>query len=128
MRQARAQVMRDRQSTEILVPLRGGRRALGALALRGVSAGPGDEIDLLDRLEEVARQLSTAIENVLLLEDVLRSRRELESTFNSMADLVVVCDSQLTITHAQPRICEPRGPARRAISPATPSASSSTRN
>jgi two-component system NtrC family sensor kinase len=61
---------------------------------------PGDEVDLLDRLEEVARQLSTAIENVLLLEDVLRSRRELESTFNSMADLVVVCDQQLRVTHA----------------------------
>jgi PAS domain S-box-containing protein len=102
MRQTRAQVVRDPVSgaAEVLVPLRGGRRALGTLAVRGVHAGPGDEIDLLDRLEEVARQLSTAIENVLLLEDVLRSRRELESTFNSMADLVVVCDSQLRITHA----------------------------
>jgi PAS domain S-box-containing protein len=102
MRQARAQVVRGQKSTtaEILLPLRGGRRALGTLAVRGVTTGPGDEVDLLDRLEEVARQLSTAIENVLLLEDVLRSRRELESTFNSMADLVVVCDTQLTITHA----------------------------
>ena len=102
MRHTRAQVVRDAASgrPEILIPLRGGRRALGTLAIRGVDAGPGDEVDLLDRLEVVARQLSTAIENVLLLEDVLRSRRELESTFNSMADLVVVCDSQLLVTHA----------------------------
>ena len=102
MRKTRAQVVRDHRSAlaEILVPLRGGRRALGTLAVRGIQAVPGDEVDLLDRLEEVARQLSTAIENVLLLEDVLRSRRELESTFNSMADLVVVCDQQLRVTHA----------------------------
>jgi C4-dicarboxylate-specific signal transduction histidine kinase len=44
--------------------------------------------------------LSAAIENVWLLEDVLRSRRELESTFNSLADLVVVSDHRLRVTHA----------------------------
>lgn len=87
-------------SPDLLVPLKGSRRALGTLAMTGVRVEAGDEIDLLDRLEEVARQLSGAIENVLLLEDVLRSRRELESTFNSMADLVVVCDGDLKITHA----------------------------
>ncbi len=85
---------------DVLVPLKGGRRALGTLELRGVGVEAGDEVDLLDRLEEVARQLSAAIENVLLLEDLLRSRRELESTFNSLADLVVVCDGDLRITHA----------------------------
>ena len=35
---------------------------------------------------------SAAIENVLLLDAVLRSRRELENTFNSLADLVAVSD------------------------------------
>ena len=34
----------------------------------------------------------SAIENVLLLDAVLRSRRELENTFNSLADLVAVAD------------------------------------
>ncbi|HXG88080.1 MAG TPA: ATP-binding protein [Vicinamibacterales bacterium] len=85
---------------DVLVPLKGRRRALGTLEITAVRAEPGDEIDLLDRLEEVARQLSAAIENVWLLEDLLRSRRELESTFNSLADLVVVCDSRLQLTHA----------------------------
>jgi PAS domain S-box-containing protein len=37
---------------------------------------------------------------VFLLDDLLRSRRELESTFDSLADLVVVSDSQLRVTHA----------------------------
>jgi PAS domain S-box-containing protein len=86
--------------SEIILPLRGSRRALGILTVGGLTTAPTDEIDLLDRLEEVARQVSAAIENVLLLEDVLRSRRELESTFNSMADLVVVADASLAITHA----------------------------
>ena len=74
-------------ATDRFVPLKGRRRALGTLELAGVRIQVGDEIDLLDRLEELARQLSAAIENVQLLEDVLRSRRELESTFNSLADL-----------------------------------------
>jgi PAS domain-containing protein len=87
-------------ATDRFVPLKGRRRALGTLEIAGVRIQVGDEIDLLDRLEELARQLSAAIENVQLLEDVLRSRRELESTFNSLADLVVVSDGNLRITHA----------------------------
>jgi PAS domain S-box-containing protein len=89
-----------RQGGDIVLPLRGSRRALGLLTVSGLTTTPADELDLLDRLEEVARQLSAAIENVLLLEEVLRSRRELESTFNSMADLVVVVDTAQRITHA----------------------------
>ena len=58
-----------------------------------------------DRICSIGSKRSRAscpvvVENVLLLEDVLRSRRELESTFNSLADLVVVSDSQLRVTHA----------------------------
>jgi PAS domain S-box-containing protein len=84
----------------MVLPRRGSRRALGLLTIAGLHPTPAEDVDLLDRLEEVARQVSAAIENVLLLEDVLRSRRELESTFNSMADLVVVVDTALTIAHA----------------------------
>jgi two-component system NtrC family sensor kinase len=84
----------------VLVPLRGRRRALGTLVIEGVRIETGDEFDLLDRLEEVGRQLSVAIENLWLLEDVLRSRRELESTVNSLSDLVVVTDGGFRITHS----------------------------
>src|SRR5262249_27590306 len=55
---------------------------------------PGGELDLLERADEVGRQISAAIENVLLLEDVLQSRRQLGDTFNSLADLVVVCNRE----------------------------------
>ncbi|MBA3269054.1 MAG: PAS domain-containing protein [Acidobacteria bacterium] len=103
LRGIRAEVVASmhHNAPDVLVPLKGRRRALGTLELRGVRIDAGDEIDLLDRLEEVGRQLSAAIENVWLLEDVLRSRRELESTFNSLADLVFVSDSRtLRVTHA----------------------------
>jgi two-component system NtrC family sensor kinase len=90
----------DDGAADLLVPLRGRRRALGTLELRGVRLDAGDSADLLDRVQEVARQASAAIENVWLLEEVLRSRRELESTFNSLTDLVVVSDGQLRLTQA----------------------------
>ena len=102
MRQSEAQAMDqpgDRPA-DILAPLKGRRRALGALEFTGVHIETGDAVDLLDRVDEVARHLSTAIENVFLLEDVLRSRRELESTFNSLTDLVIVTDQRWRITQA----------------------------
>lgn len=83
----------------ITVPLKGRRRALGTLVLEGARIEAGSELDVLDRADEVGRQLSSAIENVQLLEEVLRSRRELENTFNSLADLVAVCDRRLRLVH-----------------------------
>jgi PAS domain S-box-containing protein len=85
---------------DVLAPLKGRRRALGTLEVTGVRIESGDAVDFVDRVDEVARQLSAAIENVFLLEDVLRSRRELESTFNSLTDLVLVTDGQQRITQA----------------------------
>jgi PAS domain S-box-containing protein len=85
---------------DVLAPLRGRRRALGTLELRGVRIETGDAIDMLDRVEEVARHVSAAVENVWLLEAVRRSRRELESTFDSLTDLVIVTDAEMRITHA----------------------------
>lgn len=83
----------------LLVPLRGRRRALGTLSIEGVRAETGTELDLVDLAEEIGRQLSSLVESVLLLEDALRARRELENTFNSLADLVAVCDRRLRLVH-----------------------------
>ncbi len=88
-----------RDAPGLLVPLRGRRRALGTLSIEGVRAGTGTELDLVDLAEEIGRQLSSLVESVLLLEDALRARRELENTFNSLADLVAVCDRQLRLVH-----------------------------
>jgi two-component system, NtrC family, sensor kinase len=76
----------------VTIPLKGRRRALGTLVLEQVRLEPGSQMDLLERADEIGHQLAAAIENVLLLDAVLRSRRELENTFNSLADLVAVCD------------------------------------
>lgn len=81
-----------RRRPVLTVPLKGYRRALGAVIFDGVRFDSGGERDLLERADEVAHQLSRAIENMQLLEEVLRSRRELENTFDSIADLVAVCD------------------------------------
>ncbi|MGQ0732409.1 MAG: ATP-binding protein [Acidobacteriota bacterium] len=83
---------------QIYLPLKGQRRALGTLVLSGVRPEHGDELDLLDRIDELGRRLSLALENVYLFEDVLQSRRELQNTFNSLTDLVIVCDEALRVT------------------------------
>jgi PAS domain S-box-containing protein len=102
MRRTRAEVTtaaHDAATAIVTVPLRGCRRALGTIVFEGVRLEPGGELDLLDRADELGRQLSSAIENMQLLEDVLRARRELENTFDSIAHLIVVCDPRGRIVH-----------------------------
>jgi two-component system NtrC family sensor kinase len=55
--------------------------------------------DLLARFDEVGRQLSDAVENMQLLDDVVRSRGQLENTYESIAYLVAVCDRRGRIVH-----------------------------
>ena len=88
------------QAGMVTVPLRGQRRALGALIMEGVRLESGSQMDLLDRVDELGRQVSAAVENVLLLDAVLRSRRELENTFNALADLVAVSDQEGRLIYA----------------------------
>jgi signal transduction histidine kinase len=76
----------------LMVPLRGRRRALGALVADGVRLSPGREQDMLERANQVGRQLSGIIENVQLLEAVVQARGRLENVFDSLSDLVVVTD------------------------------------
>ena len=101
MRRARAEIVAspsdptediENVTAMLTVPLRGTRRALGTIVFEGVRVEPGGELDLLDRADELGRQLSSAIENMQLLDDVMRSRRELENTFDSIAHLVAVSD------------------------------------
>jgi PAS domain S-box-containing protein len=86
-----------RGSEMLLAPLRGWRRALGTLIVDGPFTGDLDRDQLVDLTHELSRQLSAAIENIQLLEEILRQRRLLEDTFNSLIDLVVVTDSGLRV-------------------------------
>ncbi len=84
----------------LTIPLRGRRRALGLLVLERLSDTGVSTPRILEGAAELGRQVSSAVENTLLFEDILRSRRELENTFNSLTDLVIVCDRRLRVTSA----------------------------
>jgi PAS domain S-box-containing protein len=83
----------------IVVPLRGCRRALGSLVVEQVRIGAGREPAILDAADQIGRQLSGALENLQLLDELVRSRRELENTFDSITHLVAVWDRQGRIVH-----------------------------
>jgi PAS domain S-box-containing protein len=102
MRRVRAEIVPpsgDEVTAVVTVPLRGCRRALGTILFEGMRVETGGELDLLDRADELGRQLSSAIENMQLLDDVIRSRRELENTFDSISHLVAVSDMRGRIVH-----------------------------
>jgi PAS domain S-box-containing protein len=105
---------------QLVAPLRGWRRALGTLVIeRGAESAPGaDDLtpeEFLDFGRELARQLSVAIENILLLDDMLRQRRLLEDTFNSLVDLVAVMDKDLRIVQTNDAFAARVGLTRREI-------------
>jgi PAS domain S-box-containing protein len=99
MRSDISRVSEDDATVSLTVPLRGRRRALGTIVFEGVRVEAGGDLDLLDRADELGRQLSSAIENMQLLDDVISSRRELENTFDSISHLVAVADGRGRIAH-----------------------------
>jgi signal transduction histidine kinase len=78
MRRRRADMApgNDEGRRSIAVPLRGYRRALGALLIDGVAVEPGGELDALDRADELARQLSSTIETAQLIDGIAAVRAE----------------------------------------------------
>src|SRR5688500_18043673 len=69
------QLLRERGTAVLVAPLRGWRRALGTLVIEDPPTQ--DEARLLSQIDELVRQLSVGLENVLLLEEVLRQRQRL---------------------------------------------------
>ena len=103
MRRTRAAALHvdgDQATAVVTVPLRGYRRALGTIVLDGVRVETGGELDLLDRADELGRQLSSAIESMQLLDDVMRTARELENSFDAIAHFVVVADANGNVVRA----------------------------
>jgi signal transduction histidine kinase len=120
MRRDRAQIYDGSGGTlhdtpDIAVGLKGRRRALGTLLFEAMRMEPGGEGDVLARAEEVGRHLAAAIENTQLLEQVLQSRYELENTFNSLVDLVAVCDPGLQVVHVNEGLARRAGVPRHAM-------------
>ncbi len=96
LRLASPLVLVDGGEQVLIAPLRGWRRALGTFVVEG-DADHLDAGQLSVLVQELSRQLSVGIENIQLLEEVLRQRRLLENTFNSIVDLVVVTDNDLRV-------------------------------
>lgn len=69
------EILKDGGDAVLVAPLRGWRRALGTLVIEGPPVA--DEPRLLVQIDELTRQLSVGVENVLLLEEVLRQRQRL---------------------------------------------------
>jgi two-component system NtrC family sensor kinase len=79
-----------------LVPVRGKHGVLGLLVLgyRFFRHSRADEIEFLST---TADQLGLAVENLRMLEEVVRSQRQLASTFDSIEDSILVHDAQFRI-------------------------------
>jgi len=98
----------------VVAPLRGWRRALGALVITP-PPDAGEDSGLLEFTHELARQLSVGIENVLLLEDILLQRRLLEDTFNSLVDLLAVVDREMRIVQTNEAFASRVGATRQQL-------------
>jgi PAS domain S-box-containing protein len=99
----------------VLVGLRGTRRALGVIAFDGVRAEAGVNGAALTRCEAIGRQLSAVLENVELLDEIIRSRAELQNVFDSLDHLVVVFSARGLIVNVN-RACASRlGATREAL-------------
>jgi signal transduction histidine kinase len=99
----------------LVVPLRGWRRALGTLVVEGPGMGAPETRTRLDIAADLGRQLSTGIENVQLLEEILLQRRLLEDTFNSLTDLVVVTDGANRVVQMNDAVARRLGRPRRSL-------------
>ena len=112
MRLEHPEVSGDGSGLLLLAPLRGWRRALGTLVVEAPRTADLEPGQLASLTRELCRQISAAIENIQLLDEILRQRRLLEDTFNSIPDLVVVTDNDLHVVQMNEAFAERTGMAR----------------
>ncbi len=80
----------------VLVPVKGKTSVIGSFAL-GQARNRAYTPDDLDFLTSIGHQVGIAVENLRLLEQIIRSHRQWISTFDSIADLILVHDSAFRI-------------------------------
>jgi PAS domain S-box-containing protein len=94
----------------VIVPVVGKKSAIGTLALgskRHVSYAPDD----LEFLATTANQLGLAVENLRLVEQILRSHRQWSNTFDSIQDVVLLHDSEFRVMKANQALLQRLGQA-----------------
>ena len=80
----------------VVLPVQGKKSVIGTLSL-GCSSGRTHSAEELEFLETVTHQLGIAVENLRLLEQVLRSQRQWMNTFDSIQDLILAHDGEFRI-------------------------------
>jgi len=106
----RPYLKRERFHHIVLVPVQGKKSSIGILALGSrhrLSYTPEE----LEFLATSAHQLGLAVENLRLVEQILRSHRQWANTFDSIQDLVLVHDSEFRIMKANQALLERLGQA-----------------
>ena len=83
----------------ILVPVLGKKSIIGTLTL-GSNAIVHYTPEEMEFLATTAHQLGLAVENLRLLEQILRSHRQWTNTFDSIQDSVLLHDSEFRIMKA----------------------------
>ena len=80
----------------VVLPVQGKKSVVGMLSL-GFSSRYQHPEEELEFLETIAQQLGIAVENLRLLEQVLRSQRQWMNTFDSVQDLILAHDADFRI-------------------------------
>jgi PAS domain S-box-containing protein len=89
----------------VLVPVLGKKSVIGTLAL-GTRHRLRYSPDELEFLITTAHQLGLAVENLRLVEQILRSHRQWTNTFDSIHDLVLLHDSEFRVMKANHALLE----------------------
>jgi PAS domain S-box-containing protein len=89
----------------VMVPVLGKKSVIGTLAL-GVRRRFNYSPDEMEFLITTAHQLGLAVENLRLVEQILRSHRQWTNTFDSIHDLVLLHDSEFRVMKANHALLE----------------------
>ena len=95
----RAYLKQERFHHVVMMPVLGKKSPIGMVALgsrRRLSLAPDD----MEFLANSAHQLGLAVENLRLVEQILRSHRQWSNTFDSIQDLVLLHDSEFHVMKA----------------------------
>ncbi len=104
----RPYLKRERFHHIVLVPVLGKKSTIGILALGSrhrLSYTPEE----LEFLATSAHQLGLAVENLRLVEQIVRSHRQWANTFDSIQDLVLLHDSEFRVMKANHALLERLG-------------------
>jgi PAS domain S-box-containing protein len=97
-------IFRREQLQQIVVTRVPGRKVPVGVLVLGNRRARSHAPDELDFLVTCAQQLGSALENMHLVEEILRSHRQWSNTFESIQDMVLLHDSQYQILKANPSL------------------------